>query len=147
MEGDLLGLSFETAWHWSNLLDFLLVGNWMCAQVSTWIFPETNLRWTQAKQYGVIFGWEMSNGPILVICKGPSSEIPNECEIGALHGVCVGNFWSDPGSMMWWDVWLEDPMDPSSAMGSGFWLEMLNGPQLGEVEGNFVGDYGGKVLG
>ena len=71
VEGGLLGFSFETAWHWSNLLDFFLVGNWMCAQVSTWIFPETNLIWTQAKQYGVIFGWEMSNGPILVICKGP----------------------------------------------------------------------------
>ena len=38
-------------------------------------------------------------------------------------------------------------MDPSSAMGSVFLLEILNGPRFGEVEGNLVGNYGGEVLG
>ena len=38
-------------------------------------------------------------------------------------------------------------MDPSSAMGSSFWLEILNGPWIGEVEGNLVGNYDGEVLG
>ena len=41
-----LGLSFEMAWHWGNLLDFCLGGNWMCAWDNTWIFPEKILRWT-----------------------------------------------------------------------------------------------------
>ena len=37
-------------------------------------------------------------------------------------------------------------MDPSSAMGSSFWLEILNGPQIGEVEGNLVENYDVEVL-
>ena len=44
--------------------------------------------------------------PGLVIWTGPRSKIPNACEIGAPHGVCVGIFWSDPGSVMWQDVLL-----------------------------------------
>ena len=32
-------------------------------------------------------------------------------------------------------------------MGSGFWLEILNRPHFGEVEGNLVGKYDGEVLG
>ena len=32
-------------------------------------------------------------------------------------------------------------------MGSGFWLEILNGPQISELVGNLVGDYDGEVLG
>ena len=38
-------------------------------------------------------------------------------------------------------------MDPSLVMGSGFWLEILNGPRIGEVVGNLVGNYDGEVLG
>ena len=38
-------------------------------------------------------------------------------------------------------------MEPSSAMGSGFWLEILNGPRFGEVEENLVENYDGEVLG
>ena len=57
--------------------------------------------------------------PGLVIWMGPRSEITNGSEVGAHNGVCMGNFWSDPGSVMWWDVFLEAPMDVSSAMGSG----------------------------
>ena len=38
-------------------------------------------------------------------------------------------------------------MDLSSAMGSGFWLKILNGPRFGEVEGILVGKYDGEVLG
>ena len=30
-------------------------------------------------------------------------------------------------------------MDLSSTIGSGFWLEILNGPQIGAVERNLVG--------
>ena len=63
MEGGLLGLSFEMDWHWGNLMDFFLGSNWVCARVSKWRFPGTNMRWTQARQYGVIFGWKMSNVP------------------------------------------------------------------------------------
>ena len=57
--------------------------------------------------------------PGLVIWKGPRSEIPNGSEVRAPNGVCVGNFRSDLGSVMWWDIWLEAPMDLSSGMGSG----------------------------
>ena len=53
-----------------------------------------------------------------MIWMGPRLEIPNGIDVGAPNGVCVGNFWSDPGSVMWWDVWLEAPVDLSSAMGS-----------------------------
>ena len=38
-------------------------------------------------------------------------------------------------------------MDPSSAMDSGFWLEILNGPRIGDVEGNLVLNCAGEVLG
>ena len=38
-------------------------------------------------------------------------------------------------------------MDPSSVVGSGFWLEILNIPWIGEIEGNLVGNYDGEVLG
>ena len=37
-------------------------------------------------------------------------------------------------------------MDPSSSMGSGFWLEILNGPRIGKVEGNLVRNCDGEVL-
>ena len=42
--------------------------------------------------------------PGLAIWTGPRSEIPNGSEVGTPNWVCVGNFWSDPGSVMWWDV-------------------------------------------
>ena len=38
-------------------------------------------------------------------------------------------------------------MDPSSDTGSSFWLDILNGPLIGEFEGNLVGNYDGEVLG
>ena len=63
--------------------------------------------------------------PGLVIWTAPRSEIPNECEVRAPNGVCVGKFWLDPGSVMWWDVWLENPLYLSSAMGSGDRLEIF----------------------
>ena len=44
VEGGSLGLSFETAWHWGNLKDFCLGGNWMCAQDIIWRFPGGNIR-------------------------------------------------------------------------------------------------------
>ena len=37
-------------------------------------------------------------------------------------------------------------MDPSLAMGTNLWLEILNGPQLGDFEGVLVGKYDGEVL-
>ena len=49
--------------------------------------------------------------------------------------------------MMWRVVWLKIPMNPNSATGSGFWLDILNGPRFGEVERNLVGNYDGEVLG
>ena len=58
--------------------------------------------------------------PGLVIWTGPRSEIPNGREVWAPNGVCVGNFWSEPDWVMWWDFWLEAPMDMSSAMGSSY---------------------------
>ena len=39
------------------------------------------------------------------------------------------------------------PMEPSLAMGSGFWLEILNGPRIGKVGRNLVGNCDGEVLG
>ena len=33
------------------------------------------------------------------------------------------------------------------ALGSSFWLEILNGPRIGDVEGNLVGNCDGEVLG
>ena len=57
--------------------------------------------------------------PGLVIWVGPRSEIPNGYEVGAPNRFFVGKIRSDPVSLMWWDVWLENPMDLSSAMGSG----------------------------
>ena len=38
-------------------------------------------------------------------------------------------------------------MDPSWAAGSGFWLEILNGPRISEVEGHLVRNCDGEVLG
>ena len=38
-------------------------------------------------------------------------------------------------------------MDPSLAMGTNLWLEILNGTQLGDYEGFFVGKCDGEVLG
>ena len=87
------------------------------------VFMGKNMIWTQARRYGVIFGWKMSTDPGLVIWAGPRSEIPNGCEIWARYGVCVGNFWSDPGSVMWLDVWLENPNGPKL----GFGLQLLVG--------------------
>ena len=57
--------------------------------------------------------------PGLVIWTVPRSEIPNGSEVRAPNGVCVGNFRLDPSSVMWWDFWLEAPMDLSSAKGTG----------------------------
>ena len=45
------------AWHWGNLMDLFLGGNWMCAWVITLRFP--------ARKYGVLFGWKITNGPRL----------------------------------------------------------------------------------
>ena len=60
------------------------------------------------------------------IWTGPRSEIPNGCEVGATNGVFVGNFQSDPVSLMWWDVWLEIPMGLSLVMGSGSCLGVFS---------------------
>ena len=65
VEGGSLGLIFEMAWHWGNLLDFCLGGNWMCAREGTRRFPGKNLRWTRARWYVVLLGWKMSNEPRL----------------------------------------------------------------------------------
>ena len=37
-----LGLSLEAAWHWGNLLDSCLGGNWMCARDRKWSFLGRN---------------------------------------------------------------------------------------------------------
>ena len=74
----------------------------------------------------MLFGWKMSNGPGLVIWTGPRSEISNGCEVRTPNGVCVGKFWSDPGLVVCWDVWLEKPMVLSLAMGSGDSLEFFS---------------------
>ena len=38
-------------------------------------------------------------------------------------------------------------MEPSLAMGSEFWLEISNGPRIGKVGRNLVGNCDGEVLG
>ena len=38
-------------------------------------------------------------------------------------------------------------MDPSLVMGINFWLDILNGPRLGDFEGFLVGNCDGEVLG
>ena len=63
-------------------------------------------------------------GTGLVIWTGPKSEIPNECEIGAPHGVFVEMFWSNPNSVIWQDVWLENPNGPE--LGYGVWILVGN---------------------
>ena len=45
--------------------------------------------------------------------------------------------------MFGWQI----PMELSWAMVSVFWLEVLNEPRVGEVEGILVGKYDGDVLG
>ena len=75
---------------------FFFGGNWMCARVSKWRFPGTNLIWDQARRYGVLFGWKFQTDPGLVIWTGPRSEISNWCELGAPHGGFLGKIWVGP---------------------------------------------------
>ena len=55
-------------------MDFCLGYNWMCTQDSTCRFPWENMRWTQVRRYGVIFGWKFQIYLGLVIWTGPRSE-------------------------------------------------------------------------
>ena len=90
MEGGSLGLIFETAWHWVNLMNFCLGGNWVCSREITWRFLVKCLDGPdKSDMEGYLVG-RCQTDPSLVIWTGPRSKIPNGCELRAPRGGFLG---------------------------------------------------------
>ena len=77
--------------------------------------------------------WEMSNGP-------QHGDLEGEFlgnygyKLGASDGVFLGNFQLDPDWVIWTEFGQKFQMDPSWVVCTNFWLEILNGLRIGDLE-------------
>ena len=55
--------SFKKECRWVHMMEFCLVGNWVCARERPWRLSEKILGLIRAGRCGWVFGWKFTDGP------------------------------------------------------------------------------------